>query len=252
MSHNDGTLFRAKKFAAAAGVTVRTLHLYDREGLLKPRARTASGYRLYGEAELERLEYIVALRFVGFGLAQIRELLSGRAGPFSDALRMQREIIAQRKLRLETAIDAIAAAERALAADGSADRWKTLSEIIGVFKMQNDWSWTRNYYTDEDREKLAERMKDTSAGLVEQGQRDWTALIAEVEAAKDEDPASDRAQALARRWRDLVAQFTGGDAGIQKGLNGLWSDPTHWPKGFKKPWSDAADAFIKRAMKRAG
>jgi hypothetical protein len=65
---------------------------------------------------------------------------------------MQREIIAQRKLRLETAIDAIAAAERALAADGSADRWKTLSEIIGVFKMQNDWSWTRNYYTDEDRE----------------------------------------------------------------------------------------------------
>jgi hypothetical protein len=95
-------------------------------------------------------------------------------------------------------------------------------------------------------------MKDTSAGLVEQGQRDWTALIAEVEAAKDEDPASDRAQALARRWRDLVAQFTGGDAGIQKGLNGLWSDPTHWPKGFKKPWSDAADAFIKRAMKRAG
>src|SRR6202035_4303475 len=46
--------YRAKEFAEQAGVTVRTLHLYDQMGLLPPAERTESGYRLYGERELER------------------------------------------------------------------------------------------------------------------------------------------------------------------------------------------------------
>ncbi|HEY6326287.1 MAG TPA: MerR family transcriptional regulator [Candidatus Cybelea sp.] len=41
---------------------------------------TESGYRLYGEVELELLEHILALRFVGFNLEQIRELMLARFG----------------------------------------------------------------------------------------------------------------------------------------------------------------------------
>lgn len=248
MKTGNGAAYRAKAFADKAGVTVRTLHFYDRQGLLKPAERTESGYRLYGDLELERLEQILALRFVGFGLEQIKELLAGPVRPLAAALRLQRGIIREQKTRLESAIAAIEEAELALCADGEADRWETLRTVIEVFKMKNDWSWTQNYYTDEDRVNLAERMKETPKEVAEQGQRDWAALIAEVEAAKNEDPAGERGQALARRWKDLVGQFTRGDAGIQKGLNALWSDDTHWPKDFKRPWSDEADAFIKRAM----
>jgi len=248
MNAKNGALYQTKEFAAKAGVTVRTLHFYDQVGLLKPTARTGSGYRLYGEAELERLEQIIALRFVGFGLDQIKELFQGPARPLTDALRMQREIIAEQKRQLESALAAIEEAERALASEPEADRWTTLRAIMEVFKMQNDWSWTNKYYTEEDRAKLAERGESTPKEVVEQGQRDWAALIEEVEAAKDEDPAADRAQALAKRWRDLVEQFTRSDAGLAKGLNRLWSDPTHWPKDFKRPWSDEAERFIKRAL----
>ena len=75
-------------------------------------------------------------------------------------------------------------------------------------------------------------------------------VIAEVEEAASQgvDPSSDVAQALARRWKDLLAQFTQGDADIHRGLNQLWSDQTHWPSDFKRPWSDAADAFIKKTL----
>ncbi len=249
MKTESAKLYRAKEFAIKANVTVRTLHFYDREGLLKPAARTDSGYRLYGERELERLEEILALRFVGFGLEQIKELLEGPVRPLIVALRLQKEIMQQQKGRLESAITALKEAERALALDELADRWATLRTVMEIFKMQNDWNWTQNYYTEEDRAKLAERMKDTPKEVIEAGQRDWAALIAEVEeAAGSEDPSSDRAQALAHRCRDLVSQFTRGDSGIQKGLNRLWSDQTHWPKDFKRPWSDRADAFIKKAM----
>lgn len=249
MKTDGARLYKVKEFAARADVTVRTLHLYDREGLLKPAMRTDSGYRLYSELELERLEEILALRFVGFGLETIKELLKGPGRPLGVTLRMQKDIMEQQKRRLESAIAALKEAERALQADESADRWATLHTIMEIFKMQNDWSWTQNYYTEEDRAKLAQRMKDTPKEVIEQGQRDWTALIAEVEqAAKSEDPGSDRAQSLASRWHELVQQFTRGDSGIQKVLNRLWSDPTHWPKDFKRPWSDEADAFIKKAM----
>ncbi len=246
----NGRLLQAKEFAERAGVTVRTLHIYDREGLLEPATRTEANYRLYGEEQLERLEQILALRFVGFGLDRIKELLAGPPRPLIGALRIQREIIAHRKRGLEAAIGAIDEAERALAADPSADRWKTLRDVIEVFKMQHDDDWTKNYYTDEDREKLAEKMKTTPKEVVERGQSDWAALIADVEeaAARGDDPADRPAQALAARWKDLVGQFTQGDPGITKGLNKLWNDQTHWPKDFKRPYSDAADAFIKKAM----
>jgi len=243
-------LLQAKEFADRAGVTVRTLHIYDREGLLEPATRTEANYRLYGEEQLERLEQILALRFVGFGLDRIKELLAGPPRPLIGALRIQREIIAHQKRGLEAAIDAIDQAERALEADPSADRWKTLRDVIEVFKMQNDYDWTKNYYTDEDREKLAEKMKTTPKEVIEKGQSDWAVLIADVEeaAARGDDPQSETAQALGARWKDLVGQFTQGDPGIAKGLNKLWNDQTHWPKDFKRPYSDAADAFIKKAM----
>ncbi len=52
MESQEPRLYRTKEFAAKVGVTARTLHFYDRLGLLKPAARSDSGYRLYGDAEL--------------------------------------------------------------------------------------------------------------------------------------------------------------------------------------------------------
>jgi DNA-binding transcriptional MerR regulator len=59
-------------------VSVRTLHHYEAVGLLAPVARTDAGYRLYGEADIARLQQIRSLRQLGFWLEQIRELLQQR------------------------------------------------------------------------------------------------------------------------------------------------------------------------------
>jgi DNA-binding transcriptional MerR regulator len=243
-------LRQIKEFARDAGVTIRTLHLYDRLGLLKPAALSGSGYRLYGEAEFVRLEQILALRFVGFNLGQIKELLGGSTLPLAAALRMQREVIARQKRRLESALAAIDEAERALSRDERADLWETLRTVIEVFKVQNDWEWTQKYYSQQARDKIEERRLQMSPEAIETAQRAWSALIAEVEEAASQgvDPSSDAAQALAGRWKDLLAQFTQGDAEVHRGLNQLWSDQTHWPSDFKRPWSDAADAFIKKTL----
>ena len=63
--------------ARRSGFTIRTLRFYERRGLLAPAARRASGYRLYGEAELHRLAFIRQAKALGLTLAGIRPLVTG-------------------------------------------------------------------------------------------------------------------------------------------------------------------------------
>ena len=61
-----------------SGVSVRTLRFYSDRGLLPPTARTESGYRVYSDADLLRLEVIRSLREAGLGLDQIEGVLARR------------------------------------------------------------------------------------------------------------------------------------------------------------------------------
>lgn len=62
--------------SALTGVSIRTLQYYDRIGLLRPSARTAAGYRLYGDEDLARLQRILLFRELEFSLKEIREIVT--------------------------------------------------------------------------------------------------------------------------------------------------------------------------------
>jgi Zn(II)-responsive transcriptional regulator len=67
--------FSIGKLAESAGVAIDTVRYYERNGLLNPAGRMASGYRRYGEAELKRLRFIRRAKTLGFSLEDIRALL---------------------------------------------------------------------------------------------------------------------------------------------------------------------------------
>ena len=67
--------------------------------------------------------------------------------------------------------------------------------------------------------------------------------------AAGENPASEKSQALAARWSELLRGFTGGNPEIQKGLNRMYADKANWPASMPKPFSDEVQAFIMEAMK---
>lgn len=62
--------------ARRAGVGIDTVRYYEREGLLKPMQRLASGYRRYSQHEVSRLRFIRRAQALGFSLREIRELLA--------------------------------------------------------------------------------------------------------------------------------------------------------------------------------
>jgi len=87
--------WRVGELAEATGVTVRALHHYDDLGLLVPSERSARGYRLYSQSDVERLYRIVALRRLGFGLDEIASLLSEGGLDLKETVRRQLERVEQ-------------------------------------------------------------------------------------------------------------------------------------------------------------
>jgi DNA-binding transcriptional MerR regulator len=230
------------EFAKRAGVTVRALHHYDRLGLLTPSGRTHAGYRVYSDHDFARLEQIVALKFIGFPLSQIRDILRRKDTDLGAALRHQRQILAEKRDHLDRAVQAIERAEKIVSAGGTPD-WEPFRKVIEVIQMQTRKDWMKKYYTEEQLASLRQRWTPEVQVRAEQ---DWAALVKDVEAAiaRGEDPLSETGRGLAERRQQLLAQFTGGDPGLAESLHKLYADRAHWPATFKKPYSDEVDKFL--------
>jgi DNA-binding transcriptional MerR regulator len=95
MSHTVGSVARI------AGITVRTLHHYDEIGLLSPGDRSNAGYRRYDDADLERLQRILFFRELGFGLDEIKTVMTDGGTDASAHLRQQHAMLLDRIARLK-------------------------------------------------------------------------------------------------------------------------------------------------------
>lgn len=89
-----------KELARLANVTVKTLHHYHKIGLLTPAEINASGYRFYGQKELERLQEILFFRELDFSLRDIEAALSQETDR-TQVLTRQRALLQARQKRLE-------------------------------------------------------------------------------------------------------------------------------------------------------
>jgi DNA-binding transcriptional MerR regulator len=149
---------------------VRALHHYDRLGLLKPSRYTRAGYRLYYERDFARLEQIVTLKFIGFSLKEIKNILNHGSFDLATALRHQREAIEEKRCRLELAIQAIQRAEYVIATSEEFG-WEAFAKIIEVINMQHDMDWSKKYYSPEAQQEIEKRAATIPAEVVEQAQR---------------------------------------------------------------------------------
>jgi len=222
--------YRIGEFAELAGVTVRALHHYDRIGLLKPQ-RSSSGTRLYRLADLERLEQIAALKFLGIPLQEIKLLLKHGPLTLSDSLHVQRQALAEKNRLIDRAIAAIEAAEKVIQSGQTTDA-SILRKIIEVIDMQPQENSMRKYYTEQawiERAQLRDQWEHAPAETRERWRQTSKQLFTEIEANIDLDPASEAAQALTKRWLQLAESANGGNDGIRTGSIEAWNDRLNWP-----------------------
>jgi DNA-binding transcriptional MerR regulator len=157
--------------ARIARVSVRTLHHYDAIGLLVPSMRSDAGYRLYGEADLERLQQILFYRELGFPLDDVARLLADTKLDRREALLAQRALLLEKRERADAMIRLV-------------DR--TLASIEKGAPMSHDQmfeGFDPKDYEDEAKERwgktpeYAESKRRTSR----YGAAEWAALRAEAQ-----------------------------------------------------------------------
>ena len=166
------------ELARLTGVTVRTLHHYDEIGLLRPSGRSAAGYRLYSEADVDRLQRVLGYRELGLGLEQVAALLDDPAVDAGEHLVHQRERLVD---RIEHLRRVVAAIDRTLEA-----------EHMGIRLSREEQRELFGDYSPEDHEPEAEeRWGDTDAWRQSRrrtssySKEDWQAITAEAQAVND-------------------------------------------------------------------
>ena len=172
--------------ARVTGVTVRTLHHYDAIGLVTPGGRSHAGYRLYDEADLDRLHAVLAYRELGFGLDEIASLLAGDVDRGTH-LRRQHELV---RTRIDELTRLLAALEKAMEAEMSGIRL-TPEERFEVFGDDDP-----DRYADEARDRWGDTdaYKQSARRTAQYTKEDWLRIKAEGDA-------------VTRRFADL---FTAG------------------------------------------
>ena len=168
------TTWTVGQVAERSGVTVRTLHHYDEIGLLRPSRRSASGYRLYTDEDLVRLQHVVVYRRLGFSLEEVAVLLDDPDADVAGHLRRQRAAVMS---RLDELGELVTAIDRALEAEVSGIQL-TPAEQRELFGEG---------YKEEYQEEARERWGDTEAWRQSQQRTpqytkaDWQAMKAEMD-----------------------------------------------------------------------
>ena len=101
------------KVAQRAQVSADSIRFYEREGLIRPAGKSESGYRLYTEEAIRRIEFIKQAQDCGFSLADIRELLELRSTDSACCDDIYR-VSVEKKLQLDRKIKALTVMSQAL------------------------------------------------------------------------------------------------------------------------------------------
>lgn len=206
--------WKVGELARQAGLTVRTLHHYERVGLLEPSARTSGGHRLYDEADVARLYRIVALRDLGLSLDAVRTALDDELD-IGELLRAQHTQVARQVEALRSLRD------RLWLLMSRDERLHTPTDFLTLMEEINTMEdKMRTYFSQEQLETLAARREALGTETIRAVEAEWPELIAKVQAELDAgtDPSEPRVQALAARWMELLEGFHGGDPELRDSL----------------------------------
>lgn len=256
------------RFARRASVSVRTLRFYDRAGLLVPSARTEAGYRVYTDEDFPRLQQVLALKFLGLSLDEIKRCLAAGPRRLQESLGQQKAMMREKRAQLDAILQAIDEAERLLQAEPSS--LESVVRVIEVIQMQQQQDWVGKYLTPEQQEQMQRlseqsyseeaRAKLAARTWTEADQQQASAQWAEVGAelkrlvAADADPAGPEGQAWAARFNGLIAAFTQNDPEIEAGLNRWWQQHNELPASeqpMRQMYTPEEQRFMNAALTAA-
>ena len=232
--------------AKKLGVTVRTLQYYDKEGILSPSLLSEGGRRLYTDKDILKIHQILSLKSLGFSLSDIKDRLSPLDSPEQVA-----EALSEQISSLRTKVDEIQETLRELEAlraevlEMRTVDFKRYADIIVNLQMKNDYYWLLKHFDDNTMEHIRSRFdKDSGKAFIDSFMELQREAVGLIEAGVG--PGSPEGIDFAKKFWDLILQFTGGDMSILSQLVETGSFPDA-PEDWRKT-QERANEFIGPAL----
>lgn len=244
--------YTVKQLASLAGVSVRTLHLYDEMGLLKPSIRTEKKYRLYGKAEAFRLQQILFYKELGMPLKDIAAILDDPDFDPVKSLEDHKKTLLQKQDQLTTLLQTI---------DKTIDHLKnetmlSVEELYEGMPKEQATAWreeaTKKWGDAVNRSEnhLRKKSKEEFEQLKQASDQNRHRLLSLIQ----EDPAGEKVQAAIAEHYELIREFWG-TAGLPDkqaeayaGLGDLYTSDERYTTVDGKPNPGFAQ-FMSIAMK---
>ncbi len=194
--------YTIQKLAQLAGVSTRTLRYYDEVGILKPARLTSSGYRIYGQKEVNRLQQILFYRTLDVGIDEIKQILLSPSYDELNALNEHYQKLLEKKAQLDLLIENV----KSTIATKKGEKEMTNKEKFQGLKKQLIEE-NENKYGKEIREKYGEEKINRSnkqfANLTEEEFNQMNQLAQEIlekleVAMESNNPQGDLAQEVAK------------------------------------------------------
>lgn len=226
-----------------AGISIRTLQYYDHIGLLVPPHRSDSGYRLYNDDDLEKLQQILLFRELEFPLKEIKEIINRPDFDRSKALEQQIQLLTLKKEHLENLIT-LARGIKAIGGytlDFKAFDKTKMDEYAKEAKAA--WGNTPEYKEFEEKEKnRTPKDSENMAALMME-------IFKEFGRIKDQDPASEPAQALVKQLQDFITEhFYTCTNQILSGLGKMYSAGGDFTTNIDKAGGEGTAKFADEAI----
>lgn len=183
-----------------SGVSIRTLQYYDKIGLLHPSKHTESGYRLYDDTDLEKLQQILLFRELEFSLKDIKNILESPDFDRSKALEQQIALLLLKKEHLENLI-VLARGIKAIGGkhmDFTAFDTNKIDEYAA--KAKASWGNTPEYREFEEKQKGRTRLQENNLNI------EMMSIFTEFGKIRDGSPASIESQELVKKLRDFISK----------------------------------------------
>lgn len=221
--------YKVKEVADMAGISVRTLHHYDRIGLLKPQFLSMAGYRLYTDSDLEKLQQVLFFKELGFSLKETGDIINSPGFDRVQALRAHKELLIEKRNRLEAIIRSVENTIQTI--EGGTEMGK--KEMFAAFDMA-EIERHKEKYAEEVRQKYgnSEAFKESEKKTSGYTKEDWAAIFGKVgeifrriASHMDKSPDSPQVQQAVGEWRQCITDnFYDCTPEIFRGLGDLYVD----------------------------
>jgi len=226
-----------------AGVSIRTLQYYDKIGLLHPAGYTDAGYRLYDDADLERLQHILLFRELEFPLKDINAIINSPDFDRNRALDQQIELLKLKKEHIENLMD-FAQGIRLLGVRNMDFKAFDRSKLDEYSRQAKELYGNTPEYKEME-EKAKNRTKEEDGLLADR----FMLLFKEAGQIKNSDPSSPEAQDLVKRIQDFITEnmYTCTDR-ILRGLGKMYSGGGEFTRNIDEYGGEGTAAFVDKAI----